>query len=70
MRNILALCSSKIVCVPIKGILITSNNPDVIDAPNNARFPPSTLEIQFSFGIQFMDYVLVHRPLCSLHALV
>lgn len=57
MSNILALCSSKIVSIPIEDILITSNNPDVIDASNNALVPIYS-EIQFSFGIQFMDCVL------------
>ncbi len=63
MSNILALCSSKIVSVLIEDILITSNNPDVIDASNNVLSSPIYSEIQFSFSIQFMDCVLAHRPL-------
>ncbi len=57
MSNILALCSSKIVSVPIEDILITSNNPDVIDASNNALSSPSTLRFnwasEYSLWIEF-----------------
>lgn len=57
MSNILALCSSKIVSIPIEDILITSNNPDVIDASNNALSSPSTLRFnsasEYSLWIVF-----------------